>query len=85
MLDDVSDDSSSETRSTSPFDATCPLELLLDPHFLGEKELTAESMLRTISNLSAQDLAKTSERCTCPKGVSCRFRKLTESDEVCSF
>ena len=78
--DDVSDDS--ETRSTSSFDATCPLELLLDPHFLGEKELTAKSMLRTISNLSAQDLAKTSERCTCPKGVSCRFRKLTDSDEA---
>ena len=82
MLDDVCDDSSSETRSTSSFDATCPLELLLDPHFLGEKELTAKSMLRTISNLSAQDLAKTSERCTCPKGVSCRFRKLTDSDEA---
>jgi hypothetical protein len=73
--------SSSSLRSTSSFDITCPLEMLLDPEFLGEA-LTTEKMLRTISNLTAQDLAKTAERCTCPKGVACKFRKVTDSDEA---
>ena len=79
--DDESSSDSSSFHSTSSFDITCPLELLLDPSFLGDA-LTAETMLRTISNLSAQDLAKTAERCTCPKGVSCRYRKVTDSDEA---
>lgn len=84
MGDEDEDESSSDSssfHSTSSFDITCPLELLLDPSFLGDA-LTAETMLQTISNLSAQDLAKTAERCTCPKGVSCRYRKVTDSDEA---
>ena len=52
--DDESSSDSSSFHSTSSFDITCPLELLLDPSFLGDA-LTAETMLRTISNLGAQD------------------------------
>jgi len=75
----------SDTNSDSSFDLTCPLELLLDPTYQNQQEkkgVDESDMLDTISELSAQGLAKTAERCTCPKGVVCKFRKVCDSDRA---
>jgi hypothetical protein len=75
----MSSDSDASSDSDSDF-LDCPLEQMLDPTFSGE--VTKESVVALLSPMSASELSRTSELCTCGAKRGCKYRKYVDCDEL---